>query len=137
MLHVIKYLKLKQKYICSIASYGKISSRYFKIQRVLYIFSCINPILYAFLSDNFRKAFHLLMPCFVNISGPTHPGHHALRYELTTMKSSTRCRNSREERRRRPQKSRTSVSEKGQISTDDLQTLHRSTDDYEQRRQEL
>ena len=74
----------------------------------------------------------------MNINGPTHPGHHALRYELTTMKSSTRCRNSREERRRRPpNKSRTSVSEKGQISTDDLQTLHRSTDDAEQRRQEL
>ena len=65
-------------------------------------FSCVNPILYAFLSDNFRKAFYNLMPCFMKLSGgPTHPGDHALRYELTTMKSSTRGRRSLRDIRRR------------------------------------
>ena len=63
------------------------------------------------------------MPCFANISGPTHPGHYALRYELTTMKSSSRGRGSREERRRRPQKF------KGPNSTDGLDTINRSNDD--------
>ena len=33
--------------------------------------------------------------------GPTHPGHHALRYELTTMKSSTRGRRSLRDIRRK------------------------------------
>jgi len=92
-----------------------------------YLNSCVNPILYAFLSDNFRKAFHLLMPCFVNMNGPTHPGHHALRYELTTLKSSTRLRGSREERRRRPQKFRKGSDKV--LTSEALDTVHRSNED--------
>ena len=94
---------------------------------LLPFFSCVNPILYAFLSDNFRKAFHLLMPCFVNMNGPTHPGHHALRYELTTLKSSTRLRGSREERRRRPQKFRKGSDKV--LTSEALDTVHRSNED--------
>ena len=51
--------------------------------------------------------------------GPTHPGHHALRYELTTMKSSTRGRRSlRDIRRRKPKK----CLENGVSTTNDLRT---------------
>ena len=86
----------------------------------IYLSSCLNPILYAFLSDNFRKAFHNLMPCCMKMrGGPTHPGHHALRYELTTMKSSTRGRRSlRDIRRRKPKK----CMENGVSTTNDLRT---------------
>ena len=38
--------------------------------------------------------------------GPTHPGHHALRYELTTMKSSTRGRRSLRDIRRKKKNKR-------------------------------
>ena len=40
--------------------------------------------------------------------GPTHPGHHALRYELTTMKSSTRGRRSLRDIRRKKKPSQRS-----------------------------
>ena len=47
------------------------------------------------------------MPCFMKLSGgPTHPGHHALRYELTTMKSSTRGRRSLRDIRRKKKNKR-------------------------------
>ena len=90
------------------------------LHRFIYLSSCLNPILYAFLSDNFRKAFHNLMPCCMKMrGGPTHPGHHALRYELTTMKSSTRGRRSlRDIRRRKPKK----CMENGVSTTNDLRT---------------
>ena len=97
-------------------------SRFVRIDNTKKVFSCscLNPILYAFLSDNFRKAFHNLMPCCMKMGGgPTHPGHHALRYELTTMKSSTRGRRSlRDIRRRKPKK----CLENGVSTTNDLRT---------------
>jgi hypothetical protein len=37
-----------------------------------YTNSCLNPILYAFLSENFRKAFHKVIVCWSN-SGNQNP----------------------------------------------------------------
>ena len=56
--------------------------------------SCVNPILYAFLSDNFRKAFHAILPayccCFFTPSARRRRRRTSLHYELTTLKSGTR-----------------------------------------------
>lgn len=38
-----------------------------------YTNSCVNPILYAFLSDNFRKAFRKVIQCKLLLSPPTVP----------------------------------------------------------------
>jgi hypothetical protein len=43
--------------------------------------------LYAFLSDNFREAFYHLLPACMKSADVVRP---ALRYELTTLKSSFR-----------------------------------------------
>lgn len=58
------------------------------------------------------------MPCCMRIrGGPTHPGHHALRYELTTMKSSTRAKRSLKDIRRK--KKSTSNSNQVNITAND------------------
>ena len=58
-------------------------------------FSCVNPILYAFLSDNFRKAFRQWLPrclfCF-NDAENGQRGTFSLKYEPTTIRLSTRSK---------------------------------------------
>jgi len=44
-----------------------------------YMNSCVNPILYAFLSDNFRQAFFRLVSCCVGGRGDGAGGFNALR----------------------------------------------------------
>ena len=39
-----------------------------------YTNSCVNPILYAFLSENFRKAFRKVIYCGPGGRGAYHPG---------------------------------------------------------------
>ncbi|TRY68475.1 hypothetical protein TCAL_12840 [Tigriopus californicus] len=55
-----------------------------------YVNSCVNPILYAFLSDNFRRAFHQFLPdCCHKVMGGSR-GRPALQYELTTLRADRR-----------------------------------------------
>ena len=58
-----------------------------------FIFSCVNPILYAFLSDNFRKAFLQWLPkCLfcLNNEEVNRRASGSLHYQHTTLRSSTR-----------------------------------------------
>ncbi|CAL4066284.1 unnamed protein product, partial [Meganyctiphanes norvegica] len=38
--------------------------------------TCYNPFLYAWLNDNFRKEFQLVLPCFQQSASSGHLGHH-------------------------------------------------------------
>ncbi|CAB4054249.1 ASTA-R [Lepeophtheirus salmonis] len=65
-----------------------------------YLNGCINPILYAFLSDNFRKAFYELLPRYFSTDSQRRRAR-GLNYELTTTRSANRS-----EYRHRRQKKR-------------------------------
>ncbi|GFY13897.1 allatostatin-A receptor [Trichonephila clavipes] len=49
-----------------------------------YMNSCVNPILYAFLSDNFRKAFHKVIACHRKQNTLPNRNHHDNRTERET-----------------------------------------------------
>ncbi|GFR25890.1 allatostatin-A receptor [Trichonephila clavata] len=49
-----------------------------------YMNSCVNPILYAFLSDNFRKAFHKVIACHRKQNTRPNRNHHDNRTERET-----------------------------------------------------
>ncbi|CAL1273166.1 unnamed protein product [Larinioides sclopetarius] len=49
-----------------------------------YMNSCVNPILYAFLSDNFRKAFHKVIACHKKQSALPNRNNHENRTERET-----------------------------------------------------
>lgn len=59
-------------------------------QTLAYMNSCVNPILYAFLSENFRKAFRKVISCG---SASSRPGGMGERSETRTLTKSTRCHN--------------------------------------------
>ena len=57
---------------------------------IIILYSCVNPILYAFLSDNFRKAFRQWLPRSLFCFKDGQRGSSSLRYEHTTIRLSTR-----------------------------------------------
>lgn len=79
-IHLILLLKSVDMYILSQASvYGQIVSH-----TLAYANSCVNPILYAFLSENFRKSFHKVISCNSRVQGDRR---RRLQYEATDVRA--------------------------------------------------
>lgn len=58
-------------------------------QSLVYISACVNPILYAFLSEPFRKAFHQFLTCSKSLSNHLF-SNHELETNITGVQSSYR-----------------------------------------------
>lgn len=64
-IQIVLLLKTYNAYTISMDSIGTFRLVVQIMANVLaYMNSCLNPILYAFLSDNFRKAFHKVIVCW-------------------------------------------------------------------------